>query len=127
MKDHHYSFLCEQLSKCADKWEDIAIGLRFKADEIRNIKHDPMNVNGGHKACLGTILYDWMQWIPGDARGSKERATLEALKTSVSKAGCGVVADELTLSEESNTPLGSGSSPSQNASTNCNDQSPNSG
>ena len=99
VEDHHYGFLHEQLCPCADKWEKIAIGLRFKADEIRRIKCDPMNIAGGSEACLGAVLADWLQWIPGDARGSKKKATLEALKTAVSKAGFGVIAKKLTLSE----------------------------
>ncbi len=41
-----------------------------------------------------------MRWDAGDARGSKDRATLEALKTAVSKAGFGKVANELTLAEK---------------------------
>ena len=95
----HYGTLYEQLCPCADKWEMIAIGLRFTGDEIRSIKHDLMNITGGPRACLGAILTDWMQWFPGDTRGSKDRATLEALKTAVSKAGFGVKAKDLTLIE----------------------------
>ena len=94
---HHYGYLHEQLCPCADKWEKIAMGLRFTSDEIRIIKSNPANFTGGPTACLGAVLTDWMQWAPGDARGSKDRATLEALKTAVSRAGFGVIADELTL------------------------------
>lgn len=99
VKPHHYGTLHEQLTPCADRWEKIAIGLRFTSDEIRNIKYSLMNVADGPTACLGAVLADWIQWAPGDARGSIDRATLEALKTAISKAGFGVIANELTLCE----------------------------
>ena len=97
--DHDYGFLHEQLQSCAAKWELIATGLRFKSSEIRSIKCDPLNITGGPIVCLGAVLAEWMQWSPGDARGSRDRATLEALKKAVSYAGYGVVAEELTLTE----------------------------
>lgn len=99
MDSHNYGFLCEQLSPCAHKWEEIAIGLRFKGDEIQNIKRDPVNLAGGPQACLRVVLNDWLHWAPEDARGSKTRATLEPLKTAVKKAGFGDIAQHLKREE----------------------------
>lgn len=50
------------------------------------------------------MLGQWQHWAPGDARGSKDRATLETLKRAVDKAGFGDVAEKLTLSEK-NDPI----------------------
>lgn len=113
LDDHDYGYLYEQLSTCAHKWEAIAISLRFKGDEIQSIKCDPLNISGGHEACLGVLLTKWLQWAPGDSRGSKNRATLQALKTAVSKAGFGVIAQKLTASETSQGDLGSQTAHSQ--------------
>ncbi len=100
IEDHHYSTLLEQLIPCIPGWEGIAEGLKFKAHEIAGIKANHVVMIGGPKECLREVLTVWMSWDAGDARGSKDRATLEVLKTAVSKAGFGKVANELTLAEK---------------------------
>ena len=94
MEAHHYGYLVEQLVPCAPRWESIATNLRFQSHEIESIQSNMMP-----EACLRKVLSQWMQWAPGDARGSVDRATLEALKTAVDKAGYGKIAEGLTLSE----------------------------
>jgi hypothetical protein len=42
------------------------------------------------------MIGDWLEWAPGDARGSEDYATLEHLQIAVSEAGFGVVASKLT-------------------------------
>ena len=49
-----------------------------------------------HKAVLrrasslfGAMLQDWLQWAPGDGRGSTCFATLEGLKEALNNAGFG--------------------------------------
>ena len=93
----HFAFLIEQLLPCSSKWEMIAVGLRFTHSEIESIKLDPKNVMGGPTACLTDVIHQWMQWCKGDARGSKDKPTLEALKTAVHKAGFLAIAVELNL------------------------------
>ena len=44
---------------------------------------------------LNTMLSSWLRWAPGDARGSRDYATIQNLKTAVDRAGLGVVAQEL--------------------------------
>jgi len=41
------------------------------------------------------MLARWIQWAPGDARGSRDYATLEALRTAVDQAGLGRTAHDL--------------------------------
>ena len=41
------------------------------------------------------MLSSWLQWAPGDARGSTDYATMEALRRAVNRAGLGVTAQEL--------------------------------
>ena len=78
----------------------IATHLQFKSYEIDGIRADPMKMMQGPAACLGEVLSTWMHWAPGDARGSEDYATLEALKTAVDKAGFGDVAKKLNLSRD---------------------------
>lgn len=97
VESHHYGILIEQLCKRAAKWDMIATGLRFTNDEINNID---ASSNSKPLACLRAVLSDWMQWAPGDARGSKDRSTLEALKIALYRANCGDIAETLTLTEK---------------------------
>ena len=98
---HDFGVLCEQLQPCASKWETIASGLRFTNDEINTIRADPIKAANAPQSYLGAVLDEWFHWAPGDARGSKDKPTLEALRTAVSKAGYGNIAAKLTLSESS--------------------------
>ena len=58
-----------------------------------------MIVMQGPEGCLGEVLSTWTHWAAGDARGSEDRATLEALKRAVDVAGFPDIANSLTLSE----------------------------
>ena len=43
------------------------------------------------------MLVQWLQWAPGDGRGSTSFATLEALKAAFSQAGLGATAHDLEV------------------------------
>ena len=44
---------------------------------------------------LHKMLSTWMQWAPGDARGSTEYANIRSLRRAVDFAGLGRLAKEL--------------------------------
>ena len=97
VNNSHHEHLCKQLRPCAAIWDDIAKYLGFEANEIDNIRADPLaqiNVPGSF---MDTIVAKWSLWAPGDYRGSTDFATLEALKTAVDKAGAADIAQSLTL------------------------------
>ena len=77
----------------------IAEGLRFKPYEIENIQSDPLKLCGAPGSYLGAVLSTWMLWAPGDARGSKEFATLERLKEVVDRVGYPTIAANLKLED----------------------------
>ena len=61
-----------------------------------NIQANPMHSTGDLLSnYLSAMLSDWLQWAPGDARGSSCYATLESLKDAVDKAGLGSLAQKL--------------------------------
>ena len=95
--DSHYGCLCEQLRPCAASWEDIAKYLGFKAHEVANIRADPLKQVNAPGAFMDSTVDRWSHWAPGDSRGSKDYATLEALITAVDRAGFAVIAQKLTL------------------------------
>ena len=43
------------------------------------------------------MLDEWLQWAPGDNRGSKDFATFEALKIALNEAGLAAAASDLQL------------------------------
>ena len=99
---HNFGRLLEQdlvgiwtvLSPYAYKWKVIGQGLGFTPSELSTIEATPMLLPG---APVSYLLASWMQWAPGDARGSRDYATMHSLCTAVSKAGLGVVTQQLRL------------------------------
>ena len=49
------------------------------------------------KGWLSEMIAEWLEWAPGDNRGSEYYATLKSLKSAVGKAGLGRTSQELTL------------------------------
>ena len=96
----HYSFLFDKLSDYAAKWREIGTNLKFHQMELDTIQTKPLLLGGAPKSWLSAMISDWMEWAPGDNRGSTSYANLEDLKSAVSKAGFGVLAEELSLPKE---------------------------
>lgn len=91
----HCGSLCEKLRPCAIKWQQIAHYLRFTSHEILNIENNPENLRSN--SFLDVMIGEWLEWVPGDARGSEEYATLEQLQAALIGAGYGVIASELLM------------------------------
>ena len=98
LEKHHHTLLFGQLSGHASKWREIGIYLGFLNNELENIETKPNLFHGAPKSFLCEMLSEWLEWAPGDQRGSEQYATLEALKTAVSNAGLGATAANLTIS-----------------------------
>ena len=94
LEKHHHTQLFGQLSEYAFKWTEIGIHLGFLNNELKNIEAKP---SLHHEGFLREMLSEWLEWAPGDQRGSKQYATLEALKRAVSRAGLGATAKHLTV------------------------------
>ena len=100
LEKEHHAQLFEQLSRCAAKWRIIGIYLGFHDDELHIIAAMPSLFHEGTGGYLREMLSNFLEWAPGDQRGSKQYATLEALKTAVDKAGLGATAADLTICVE---------------------------
>ena len=92
LEHKHVNILYGQLSEYASKWAEIGIHLGFRCSELNNIEAKPALFYKGPKGFLLQMLSDWLEWAPGDERGSNQYATLEALKRAVSSAGLGATA-----------------------------------
>ena len=93
----HYASLIQQLSSDAAKWRDIGIYLGFTTNELDIIQSKPALYTQGPTSWLQEILSQWLQWAPGDSRGSTSFATLETLKTALSRVGLGATAHHLKV------------------------------
>ena len=100
LTEDHHSLLFEQLSSCADQWRRIGVNLKFTEYELNEIGSHNLLAFGSWipeispKDSLREMLAEWLQWAPGDARGSTNFATLEALKDALRKAGLGTFAQD---------------------------------
>ena len=89
--------LLQQLTKYADRWRDIGTHLGFLRGELDNIQGTPLLMATAPTSWLRAMLSQWLQWAPGDGRGSTNFATLEGLKDAVRLAGLAATAEDLTL------------------------------
>ena len=96
-KPCHHGVLYRQLSRHAAEWREIGEQLGFQPCELDIIKAESQE---GPKCWLSAMLDKWLQWAPGDGRGSQDYATLNSLKIAVSAVGLGRTAEELSLSNK---------------------------
>ena len=97
LTDNHHATLLSQLSIHAAKWREIGTYLGFKQGELDNIQSSVLPSTDFTTRCLSNMLAKWLEWAPGDGRGSTSFATLEALKTALRQAGLGVTACNLNV------------------------------
>lgn len=95
LTSRNHASLFKQLSQLAAKWDDIGRELGFKQGELDNIKDSPLLLSGAPLSWLGTMLSQWLEWAPGDSRGSRDFATLEGLKDALRQANLGSTAHDL--------------------------------
>ena len=89
----HLAMLLSKLNDHAFCWRDIGSNLGFKQGELSNIDASiRQQDNPGPVGCLRAMLSQWLQWAPGDNRGSPSFATLDALKTALRDSGLGAIA-----------------------------------
>ena len=69
----------------------------FRQEELNTIESKPLLLHEAPKSWLRVMLSEWLEWAPGDGRGSVGRATLKQLKDAVRKSGLGVTAQNLEL------------------------------
>ena len=78
----HLAILLSKLNDHAWRWRDIGSSLGFRQGELSNIQAN-VQQQDAPVGCLRAMLSQWLQWAPGDSRGSSSYATLDALKTAL--------------------------------------------
>ena len=70
------------------------------ARELSINQDRPILFTTAPKSYLSAMLSDWLQWAPGDNRGSTNYATLASLRDAVNNAGLGRAAQEFEYSHK---------------------------
>ena len=97
LNQHNHSVLFKQLQVHSAKWREIGLHLGFLPSELDEIQARPFLMSGAPKSWLSTMLADWLQWAPGDSRGSKKFAMLEDLKVALQESGLANLAHDLGI------------------------------
>ena len=92
-----YPELIRKLKDHASQWRYIGLNLGFRPGELLNIETKPSLFADAPLSWFGALLSEWLQWAPGDSRGSTQFATLKALKFALSESGLGAAASDLTI------------------------------
>ena len=103
LTERHFPDLFHQLKIHAAKWREIGFCLGFFSGELDRIQASPTLLMDAPFSYLRSVLSQWMQWIPGDDRGSANFATLEDLQRALSDAGLVVAAYDLHISDLDDT------------------------
>ena len=93
----HYQTLQQLLIKHSNKWTGIASHLGFRLSEIEVIQTKPLLMADAPASWLRTMLEQWLEWTPGDDRGSTSFPTLENLKDALIGVGLNDTARNLCL------------------------------
>ena len=89
-----HSAIYYKLEGHATKWRDIGRALGFTEGEMDNIQSRPLLMQLAPNSWLGEMLIQWLEWAPGDGRGSEGFATKRALRVALLKANLGQLAQQ---------------------------------
>ena len=95
LTDNHHSVLLKQLTKHAAVWREIGTYLGFTQGQLDNIQANQFLATNSPVSWFSSMLAQWLQWAPGESRGSTNFATLGDLKAALSQAGLGATAHDL--------------------------------
>ena len=83
-----------KLEDYAAKWRDIGLTLGFKEGEMDNIQQNPFLFMEAPRSYLRVMLTQWLEWAPGDRRGSVGLATRDSLRTALLMTNLGHLAQQ---------------------------------
>ena len=95
LTDEDHADIYPKLVGHAAKWRDIGRALGFTEGEMNNIQSNQMLVmQGPPESYLSEMLSRWLQWAPGDGRGSTGYATKESLHAALMSVNLGRLAEQ---------------------------------
>ena len=99
LTEQHLPDIFSVLKKDASQWRTIGMYLGFRRGELQNIASKPYLFCGAPESYLSDMLSEWLEWAPGDSRGSTQFATLQMLESALCKSGLEVSASVLVLNK----------------------------
>ena len=99
LTESHLPQLDLQLKYHASQWRDIGTYLGFRQSELDNVQARVLLLQGAPHSYLRAMLSEWLQWAPGDSRGStlSSGCTLKTLRSALRKCDLGETASSLSL------------------------------
>ena len=97
LSENNHPVLYRKLKEHSAKWREFGIHLGFRPSELDVIEARPLLLNNAPKSWLGAMLSEWLQWTPGDQRGSTSYATLEQLINVLKEIGLSETAYSIDL------------------------------
>lgn len=92
--DHREIYV--KLESHAAEWRDIGKSLGFSEQEMNTIQSNPILViQGAPKSYLRELLTQYLQWGPGDQRGSKDFPTRDSLRIALQQTNLSQLASRL--------------------------------
>ena len=89
-----HSSIYYKLECHAASWKDIGIALGFSESELNIIENSPSLFMQAPKSFLRKMLSQWLQWAPGDGRGSTVQPSKESLRAALLRANLGQLAQQ---------------------------------
>lgn len=85
--EEHYHRIVSFLKSHSNLWRIIGFELGFFPNELDTISSNPVLIfqSSPTTSFLGKMIEHWLQWAPGDGRGSKNFATFEDLQAALLK------------------------------------------
>ena len=74
LSDNDHTDVYYKLVGHAAEWREIGKALGFSEGEMDKIQSNPLLLAKAPSSYLGKMLSLWLQWAPGDERGSKVKA-----------------------------------------------------
>ena len=93
LSESNHLVLYTKLKEHSAKWRDIGLHLGFRPSELDVIHAKPLLLSDAPNSWLEAILSQWLQWAPGDQRGSTSYATLEQLIDALKEIGLSMTLD----------------------------------
>ena len=98
LSDSDHAKIYSELEDHAAEWRDIGGALGFSEGELNNIEGNQMLfTQSPPMSYLKRMLSKWLQWAPGDGRGSTGYATKESLVAALLEVNLGRLAKKIDL------------------------------
>ena len=94
LSDKDHADIYNKLKEHAAKWRDIGGALGFTEGEMDTIQGRPFTMQLAPNSWLREMLGQWLQWAPGDGRGSTGYATKESLHAALMSVNLGRLAEQ---------------------------------